>query len=212
MSMSSKYFILFFLLSYCVMSQNKGLKCGMYGKMTVDERRNTFPFNKAKKVYLVAFPSKFSPIVIEETGDNVKYDSLSYSKLGYKIINTIKLPNKYQSEYLITEKLELNQLQVDTLSNLLLNYKIKNRKLPKKLALSVIGCYYPRNAVLFVDENEKIISYIEVCFECMQFYQGPDETIENFNILANLEECFGRVELLKDFFKDCKIEYGVEEN
>lgn len=206
-----KYSILFFLFTFCVMSQNKGLKCGMYGKMTVEERRNTFPFNKAKKVYLVAFPSKFTPVQITETGDYLKYDSLSYSKLGFKIINTVKLPNNYQSEYLIIEKRELNQLQLDTLSNLLLNYKINKKKLPKNLLLIGIGCYYPRNAVLFVDENEKIISYIEICFECMQFYQGPDETIENFNILANLEECFGRVELLKDFFRDCKIEYGVKE-
>lgn len=97
------------------------------------------------------------------------------------------------------------------MSNILINYKLKKDKLPKEYSILGSDCYNPRNAILFLDSNEKIISYIEVCFECHQFYQMPKETIINFNLFSNLEQSFKMIDLINDFMKINGIKYGVIE-
>ena len=59
------------------------------------------------------------------------------------------------------------------------------------------------------DYNDKVISYIEVCFECHQFYQMPKETITNINLFSQLEVSFKMIDLIKDFMSLNGIKYGV---
>ncbi len=66
-----------------------------------------------------------------------------------------------------------------------------------------------RNAILFLDANDKILSYIEICFECHRFIQMPKETIINFNLFSVLEESFKMIDLVKDFMKINGIKYGI---
>lgn len=201
--------IVFFLLSiHFGFSQNKGIECGYYGNKTIEERNKIFPFNKTKKIVLVAFPAP-NMIVVNEDSSEEKIDSLSLSKMGFKITETINLPSKNNiKEYNITEKIELNSIQINELSNLVINYKIKKNY--KGITIRGGGCFFPRNAILFLDEKDKIVSYIEICFECIQFYQMPEVTIPNFNILCQMDECSDMIGLFKTFFKSSGIKYGVE--
>lgn len=182
-------------------------ECGYFGKKDIKERNNTFPFNEAKKVVLVAYPSPYS-IIIDEKDNQVANDSLNLSD-QFKVIKVINLPES-SIKYCITEKIELNQAQINELSHLLVNYTFE-KKSDEPLLITGIGCYEPRNAILFTDEDDNVISYIEVCFECIQFYQLPDETIPDFNTICKIEECFGMVNLIKDFFRKTGIQYGVVE-
>ncbi|WP_395063581.1 hypothetical protein [Flavobacterium sp.] len=202
--------LLFVFFGFNCFSQNSKIQWGLFGKKTVEERRAIFPFSEAKKVLLVAFPGPNQSVVNEDRNE-LAIDSLNLVRWNYKIIKSFELPNKI-NKYYATEVVELNQNQVDSLSTILINYKLKRDKLPKEYSILGTGCYNPRNAILFLDSNEKIISYIEVCFECHQFYQMPKETIINFNLFSNLEESFKMIDLINEFLKINGIKFGVIEN
>lgn len=180
------------------------MDCGYFGNKTAAERKAVFPFSVAKKVVLVAFPHYIDAIGDGSNGSSI--DSLQFAKF-FKIKETLQLPEK--EAYYITEKIELSQDQINDLSNLMLNYKVKNKA--KTLALNRVTCYSPRNAILFLDENDKVFSFVEICFECVQFYQQPTETIPDFNILCQIDECGKMIGLFKSFFKNNGIHYGVDE-
>jgi hypothetical protein len=205
-----RYIIVFiFLIGFNCFSQNPKIKWGLYGKKTVEERRATFPFSDAKKVLLVAFPNPINSI-IEVDGVLITNDSLKLINMHFNIIKSFELPER-KNKYYATEIVQLNQNQIDSLSHILINYKLKKDKLPKEYVVFGIGCYTPRNAILFLDDNDKVLSYIEICFECHQFYQNPKETIVNFNLFSMLEESFKMIDLIKDFMKINGIKYGVLE-
>lgn len=202
-----KYLILFLFLGLNCFSQNSKIKWGLYGKKSVEERRATFPFSEAKKVVLVAFPSPFT-VFEDEEDDMLKKDSVDIVDWGLNVVKTFKLPER-ETKYIAIEMIELDQNQIDSLSHILINYKLKNDKLPDNYEVYGVGCYQPRNAILFLDSNEIVISYIEICFECIQFYQIPKETIPNFNKFSSLNESNNMIGMIKKVFNSNGIKYGI---
>jgi hypothetical protein len=207
-----RYLLLLFLfLGLNGYSQSSKIKWGLYGKKTVEERRATFPFNEARKVVLVAFPSPYA-VFEDEEDDMLKKDSIDIVSWGLNVVKTYKLP-KQEYKYIAIEKIELNQNQIDSLSHILINYKLKNDKLPETYTVYASGCYEPRNAILFLDSKDTVISYFEICFECHQFSQMPmDKTIINMNTISNLPEAKKMLDLIKGFMKTCGIKYGIISN
>lgn len=67
-------------------------------------------------------------------------------------------------------------------------------------------CFYPRNAILFLDENGKLIDYILICFHCMQI------EVSSPQIKYNVEHCEGFEALLLTFFKKAGIQFGTDLN
>mgnify|MGYP003407374745 FL=1 len=184
---------------------------GFVWKKTVEERRATFPFSEAKKVVLVAFPSPYA-VFEDEEDDMLKKDSVDLVGWGLNVVKTYKLP-KQEYKYIAIEKIELNQNQIDSLSHILINYKLKYDKLPETYTLYAYGCYEPRIAILFLDAEDKVVSYFEICFECHHFSQLPiDKTIININTISSLPEAKKMLDLIKDFMKACGIKYGIVSN
>ena len=62
----------------------------------------------------------------------------------------------------------------------------------------------PRNAILFYDNENKLIGFIEVCFECRN-YRTTDKRI------TLGEECNQKFDMLKEFFVECGIKFGTIE-
>jgi|GEM_PF-1198150 len=207
-----RYLLLLFLfLGSNGYSQSSKIKWGLYGKKTVEERRATFPFSEAKKVVLVAFPSP-NTVFEDEEDDMLKKDSIDIVGWGLNVLKTYKLPQR-EDKYIAIEKIELSQNQIDSLSHILINYKLKNDKLPETYTVYASGCYEPRNAILFLDTNDTVISYFEICFECHEFSQLPmDKTIVNMNTISNLPEAMKMLDLIREFMKSCGIKYGVTKN
>lgn len=121
-------------------------RCYRNGNLSLGERSGMYPFNKAKKVILIAFDeaSGATPVV------NGRLDSGQ--------TKAIKI---------------LDQKQVNALTDLIFNYNYS-----KKNQLKVHtepGCYIPRNAILFTDEQERIFAYIEICFECYQYKSSEEQ-------------------------------------
>ncbi|GAA4040623.1 hypothetical protein [Flavobacterium chungnamense] len=197
------YLLTFFLLVTNSYSQKKSnVKCGFFGNKSVEERSQIFPFNESKKIVLVSY---LNSEIIEDVKINTKEvirlkDSSSFSNAGYKIVKEFSflsndtLPEKV---YDVTKIVELNQNAIDEFSNWIINYdyKIKN---PKKPVLSSLAtCYIPRNAVVFLNEKDIVISILEICFECGHYYLLPDPN--NFGSTLGLE-CDERLDYFKNFF------------
>jgi hypothetical protein len=162
--------------------------CGWFGTMKPAERMKQFPFDTAKRIVLISFPSEIDFYVMKQK-----------STSSAKFIRTEKVTlTKYPHEYNILQEKELTALaDIDKLSNILINYKV--RKGYPRDVVSVTGCYEPRNGILFYDENNVLVCFIEICFECKAAFIAPDD--ENINFLNYVDaECSERIDLLHDIF------------
>ncbi|WP_298307988.1 hypothetical protein [Flavobacterium sp.] len=209
MILNIRYIIGFiFLIGFNCFSQNSKIKWGLYGKKTVEERRATFPCSDAKKVLLIAFPDPNMNVVNGDTGETFKIDSLNLIRWNIKFIKSFELPQS-EKKYFATEIVELNQNQIDSLSHILLNYKFKKNKLSELILTPTSS--YPKNAILFLNSNNKVFSYIELCSEGYQFCQMPEETITYFNVFSYYKESWKMIDLIRDFFKANGITQGFSE-
>jgi len=107
----------------------------------------------AKQKKFNSFPSKSS--YHTATGEYYR-DSLARRN------GTVFYPKLFEIKTLIPS-------QVDTLTDLTYNYGFK-LKYKSKRKVYFIGrltqCYNPRNAILFLDKNNNVFEFIEICFEC----------------------------------------------
>ncbi len=65
------------------------------------------------------------------------------------------------------------------------------------------ACYDPRNAVLFLDTNGKIIAVFEMCFECLGYSLSPKDFY-----IGDMRPCKNTA--LKKFFEEAGIHYGID--
>ncbi len=188
------------------------ITCGWYGKLTIKERNKVFPFNQARKILLISYPDyEIDPFNVwfkKIPGDSVvtpwgeKLPPITYKIVEYKpkadikypILDTFRLFNRIYSAY---EVVELNQNQIDSLSNLMLNYTT-NRKV-KYATRTESCCYKPRNAIIFLDKNGIPVLNYEICFDCNREKTYPDKFID----------C-AKIALFKNFFKQYGIHYGID--
>lgn len=199
----------------------ESIKCTLGKKYSVEQRRNMFPFDKAKKVLFIAFRNHEMfgisyPILSELIDTSVGVDEkliilpkIEKSNCQQKEIirkwrySDVDTSQKFQlyPDYCAIESIELNTSQVDTLSNLLFNYKLN------KLSISnySVGCYTPRNAILFLNDKNQVVSLIEICFECwgMKF---------SFDKGDRICGCGERFVTIKSLFASVGIKYGIEKS
>jgi hypothetical protein len=161
----------------------KNAKCTKTKNFTEIERLNNFPFSETAQIKLIAFESKN----IEITGEELS-----------KHLNSIKLKMDVFNPSNYTEVATLNSNQINQLTDIIYNYSYK--KMP--YSFGDTKCYEPRNAIIFLDKNNLIISYIEICFGCDRYRTSSPE--------LNLgKDCTEKFEMVKSIFKECKIEYGI---
>lgn len=191
--------LLFLCLHNISYSQDKSnVECGFFGTKTVEQRNSIFPFSEAEKVLLISFPNA------EEYQLKSK-DSIGLSQFGYKIEKEFVFHDSLKVKlYDATKVVELDNKTINELSNLMFNYDYKIKANDTLLTISVVDCYTPRNAILFLDKNEKIISVLEICFECIQYYLFPNST-EFKDVLG--KECDQRLSYFRKIFDD----YGFDD-
>jgi hypothetical protein len=146
-------------------------KCYYNGKLTKAERKSIFPFNKAFRIFVISFDSKLGKAAIAN-------DTICYSK---------------------TKEIQvLSSAEVNKLTDILYNYNYSKKT--NLFTETEVGCYYPRHSIIFLDNLDKVISYIEICLECRQIKTSlPKENIGQF--------CEGKYELIKEFFDSIGIKY-----
>lgn len=146
------------------------------------ERLTIYPFNLATQIQLVSFKAGVDTSQFQDMKDLDSLprlnDTVCYSQL--------------------TELKSITFSQVDKLTDILYNYGYGGTIHIGSISL----CYFPRNAILFLDKNGKVFEYIEICFEC-------NKTKESSNKISLGQMCDEKMAMLKDFFKTVGIEYGI---
>ena len=185
--------LLVLLLHNTSYSQDKSnVECGFFGTKTVEQRNSIFPFNEAEKILLISYPNT-------NIRGLSKIDSINLSKY-YEIKKEFIYQDSLKSKFFFATKIQqLKSKSINELSNLMFNYDYKIIGNNDLLSREMVNCYYPRNAILFLDKNEKVISVIEICFECIQYYLFPKS--EEFNDVLGLE-CDERLSFFGKMFDD----------
>ena len=100
--------------------------------------------------------------VYEKYGNSVLDDNsrgevmlVSLHKLMGKIVE-----NDMLNEELLLEHKLLTEPHKEQLKNIFLQYRGDSDR------GSTVFCFIPRNAIFFLDENDRIKAYLSVCFEC----------------------------------------------
>lgn len=185
LKMKQLLFILLLFSQFCISQTKfeKNAKCTKTGKFTESQRLSNFPFSEASQIKLISFESKNG----EPTGDELM-----------KHLDYVKLKTDSFNPLFYTEVATLNSIQINRLTDIIYNYSYKK----KPYAIDDVKCYEPRNAIIFLDSNNIIISYIEICFGCNHFRSSSTE-------LSLGKDCTEKYEMIKSIFKECKIEYGI---
>ena len=151
--------------------------CFYKERYEANQRLQFYPFNKASEIKLVSFDKPDSVIIGGELP--MKNGSIDYSKI--REIKTI------------------SRSQIDTLTDILFNRNYGGRF----YSFSKINCYYPRNAILFVNKRGNTFAFIEICFECSGYRLSS-------NKIKAGDFCNQKYDYLKDFFAANGIELGVK--
>ena len=174
-------------------------KCESTNTYSDAERRQMFPFNKTKRVLAIAYQNyEFKDAHNSE--NTVSENTKDYCDRANVLKKWVVDAQKSQT-YCAIETIELNNTQIDSLSNTLLNYTASGGS-----SFSVVGCYTPRHALLFLDADEKIIAWIEICFQCSQMkvsYEAAEDVPFD-------TRCKERRDAIKAFLRKIGIVYGLD--
>lgn len=161
--------------------------CGFKNKYSAQQRLAMYPFSKAVKVLAVSY--KYSGIDTEEASD-----LKNFPRRGLHINN-----GTLDTTTLIEIK-KLQPGQTDELTNLIFNTDYKNKW--KFHSIEFGKCFEPRNALIFLNSDDKVIDYLEICFECKQNYSKSG--LFDIGILCNQ-----KYELFSNYFKSIGVSYGT---
>ncbi|WP_126651475.1 hypothetical protein [Chryseobacterium aureum] len=163
-------------------------------------RISTFPFNKATKVQIISYNlnlkrSTANSYMPPPPPPKTRADSCKITKYYDSIKKNAKFELREAVESSTFERIQesktLTLPEISELSDVLYNtcdkYYIRS--------VSSSGCFFPRNAILFYDEGDKIFAYFEICFECSAIESSPR------NILDPFKTCEYIYPDLQKFFK-----------
>ena len=178
-------------LSYSQTKKNKykddseKLDCAKKTKINLQQRLANYPYHQTSQIKLVAYQNKGEAAIGEEIQ---KYLNAPVGKEATAI----------ESQF--DEIKPLNFDQIEKLTDIIYNYGYK-----AETSLVIASkCYMPRNAILFYDNTNHLIAFIELCFECRN-YRTNDSKI------TLGDECTQKLSMIKDLFNQNGIKYGVTE-
>jgi hypothetical protein len=153
-------------------------------KFSTNEILNTFPLNKAVKVKIISYNINFIsefPTPLPPIGGRV--DSAEIKRIIANQKFPISLKKSIESEEFkgIDEIKILNFRETYDLFKLLYNTCGKFPNMQRRISM----CFFPRNAILFYDENDKVFDFLEICFECHRMDSLSEEFTEINDICDN---------------------------
>lgn len=161
----------------------KNMSCVKQDKLTVSERNKIYPYNISAKVVLATYLPKEKGVSVmgSEMQDyfrSLKEDRNLFDKKRFK------------------EFIYLNDNQKNELTDIIFNYGYK-----KNLNIGMHSlCYMPNNAILFLDKDDNLLEFIEICFDCNEFRTSNEE-------ITLGDKCMQKMNLLDDFF----LKSGIKE-
>ncbi|MFY0483296.1 hypothetical protein ACI6PS_11890 [Flavobacterium sp. PLA-1-15] len=182
-------------LSFCqtsneeILASQHGNNCVRNKDVKFEKLIKKYPFNKASKIQIVSFVYE-NTIILDDKGE------------GIESIQRDSLPRKgnwldYEN---LKEYKDLELPSIKLLTDVLYNYNYDRKK---GLVNTMASCYMPRNAIVFLDKEDSIIEFLEICFDCSQVKVFKKDNFGEF--------CQGKLDLIKNFFLMHGIKYGIKE-
>lgn len=180
------------LISNFVFSQKKESKyekefeksnCVRSNKLSFEKRILNYPYNVTSQIKIISYQNK---------GEGFEGEELQ------KYLDLIISNKDSLNESTFDEIQILNTQQIERLTDIVYNYGFKE----EVNIIVVKACYMPRNAILFYDNENNLNGFLEICFECNNYRSSNKE-------ITIGELCTQKMQLMKDFFKDCGIKYGT---
>lgn len=165
--------------------KNEFSDCEIYNKFTAKQRLTMYPFSKAAKVLAISY--KYGG-----WGD-MEDEKLQSPKIGLNIINGL-----LDTTTLIEQK-GLSNKEIDELTNLFFNTDYKKKDVN---SITRGACFEPRNALIFLDSNNQVVDYLEICFTCAESRAGSDDL--KIGVLCNQ-----KYKMFSDYFKNVGVRYGT---
>lgn len=162
-------------------------------------RIEKFPFNKATKVKVISYNLDFEKEPIPEpipVNDSIAIEKAKNRKIPIKISEVIS--GNFNE---IFQQKNLNISEIKELTNILYNTCGKY----SSGLYSQNGCFFPRNAILFYDENDVIFAHLEICFQCVTRQENPE------NMLGTESLCNEMDGFLEEFFSKIGISTQYQE-
>ena len=116
-------------------------------KYSLQRRLSFYPLNECAQIQIVSFGLQL------DSNQRTVEGNYQLPKLN----DTVQVSK-------LDQTICLNLKQVDTLTDILYNECARWTI----AEYTQTGCYYPRNAILFIDKLGKVFEYMEICFECLQ--------------------------------------------
>jgi hypothetical protein len=194
MTFRIKIILIFLFSTIHLFSQNRRadkeidkLNCKRNNTLNPEELLKIFPYGISEKIILVSYQNHTPGIIGEDLQKQL--DKFAGQKIDSAGLNRFK-------EIKILETPEIVKL-----ADIIYNYGYKSEPTIYEAA----KCYFPQNAILFIDKEGKLFSFIELCFGCSKFRTNIDK-------ITLGEECSQKYDMIKEFFKENRILYGTVEN
>ncbi len=153
------------------------LKCKKINSMTIEQRNEKFQFKNSAKIAYASFP-KTIDMDIERYFENLEQNP-----------GTFNINDFYEVKF-------LNSNQINQLSDLVYNIGFRKNINGGRSA----NCYFPHNAILFLNEENALLGYLEICFDCHKYRSSSDHYTLG-------EECSSKIKLLRSLFEEAGITY-----
>ncbi|WP_295202167.1 hypothetical protein [uncultured Chryseobacterium sp.] len=144
---------------------------------STNEILKTFPLKKSTKVKIISYNIDFiGEYALIPPPPNRQLDSVQLKEYYESLKKPVKLKevishgdlNAIQQSKTLTvaETFELTKLLFNTCGKFTGgNYRISK-------------CFFPRNAILFYNENDEVFDFLEICFECDRIEALSDKATE----------------------------------
>lgn len=153
------------------------LKCKKINSLTIEQRNEKFQFKNSAKIAYVSFPET-KDTSIEKYFENLKPNPDTFNIIDF-----------YEVKF-------LNSDQINQLSDLVYNIGFRKNINGGRSA----NCYFPHNAILFLNDENELLGYMEICFDCHKYRSSSDHYTLG-------EECSSKINLLRSLFEEAGITY-----
>lgn len=154
-------------------------------KYDLETRLNFYPFNQSAQVKLVSFDAQVDSNKTFPEQKNVYKLPTTNDTVCFSKLDTI---------------ISLSSQQVNTLTDILYNTCFRWTM----YQTSKDACYLPHNAIIFLDDNNKLLAYIELCFDCNQLKYSSDNIVK-------FEDCNFALDDLQDYFSKLGLKTSIND-
>ncbi|WP_188435083.1 hypothetical protein, partial [Chishuiella changwenlii] len=176
--------LLFFSCSKNSHSYDFSKSCKKTSNFSLENRLKNYPFNISKKIVFIYY--------IE---NNLKRERKPNGTQLTNYLNELKARETKFYIHDVHQAYVLNNTNIDELTNLF--YNIGENE-GTNVTMMISGCFYYKNAILFLDENNYLIDYIKFSFDCRR------EESSNSAVTTG-KRCTYKFNLIENFFNKYAI-------